>query len=461
MSGLGKKPPTSKPAGLEDMIRTAKKPVATAGKAITTTTRSAGMAPKPALRSPSVVVRVRPFAATGGHSAEGKPVYKRLAKWDAGSIVLEDNVDDLGTGRASSRPQVFTFAKEILGTEATQASVYDAAASGLVKSFANDGFNVLLFAYGQTGTGKTHTIFGHKASWQDIAHEQAGLFPRAVASIFEELGSRSGATAFVLTASAMEFYMCQCTDLLDGNKPCLIGDDHAPLGLCSVPIERPESAVEFMATVRRNRTARSTLMNRAGAGHAGSSRSHCALILTLRQLDRRSGGCLRTTLTVLDMAGAERPSSNGTEHEDGVKAVMAYFQGQEITVGGQGFIVNYKLSGLRSAVVLATEQHRKRRPVLTPRPVWPARAAQAADRPRLVGARGSLRRDLALRGASGEPAGRSLSQLVFRHRRKPLVIAKQVGTSFIEFASGCFSGSALLGMIVTLSPAPACGLVAY
>jgi hypothetical protein len=384
MAGLGKKPATSKPAGLEDMIRTAKKPAAT-GKAATTTSRAAGMASKPTLRSPSVVVRVRPLAATGGHSAEGKPVYKRLAKWDEGSIVLEDNVDDYGTGRmtGSSRPQVFTFAKEILGTEATQASVYDAAASNLVKSFANDGFNVLLFAYGQTGTGKTHTIFGHESSWQDVAHEQAGLFPRAVVSVFDELGSRSGATAFVMTASAMEFYMCQCTDLLDDNRPCLIGDDHAPLGLCFVPIDRPESAIEFMATVRRNRTARSTLMNRAGAGHAGSSRSHCALILTLRQLDRRSGACLRTTLTVLDMAGAERPSSTGTEHEDGVKAVMAYFQGHEITVGGQGFIVNYELSGLRSAVVLATEQHRKRKPMLNPRPAWPASAAQAAEWPRL------------------------------------------------------------------------------
>ena len=220
--------------------RMAKKPAASTGKAATATSSAAGVAPRPALRAPSVVVRVRPLAESGGHSAEGKPVYKRLAKWDEGAIVLEDNVDDLGTGRTtgSSRPQVFTFAKEILGTDATQASVYDAAAGSLVKSFANDGFNVLLFAYGQTGTGKTHTIFGHETSWQDIAHEQAGLFPRAVASIFEELGSRSDTTAFVLTASAMEFYMCQCTDLLDDNRPCLIGDDHAPLGLCSVPIDR-------------------------------------------------------------------------------------------------------------------------------------------------------------------------------------------------------------------------------
>mgnify|MGYP001220968037 CR=1 FL=1 len=47
------------------------------------------------------------------------------------------------------------------------------------------------------------------------------------------------------------------------------------------------------------------------------------------------------------------------------------------------------------------------------RPVWPARAAQEADWPRLAEARGSLRRDLALKAASRAPAGRRLSQLDF------------------------------------------------
>ena len=47
------------------------------------------------------------------------------------------------------------------------------------------------------------------------------------------------------------------------------------------------------------------------------------------------------------------------------------------------------------------------------RPIWPASAAQAADWPRLADVRGSLRHDLVLKGASGEPAGRGLSPLVF------------------------------------------------
>ena len=52
-------------------------------------------------------------------------------------------------------------------------------------------------------------------------------------------------------------------------------------------------------------------------------------------------------------------------------------------------------------------------------PIWPAGAAQAADWPRLAGAWSSLRRDLALRGASGAPAGRSLSHLVFDIAQHP------------------------------------------
>ena len=48
------------------------------------------------LRAPLVTVRVRPLAQEGGHSATGqfaKGVYKKLAKWDEGVIVLEDEVE--------------------------------------------------------------------------------------------------------------------------------------------------------------------------------------------------------------------------------------------------------------------------------------------------------------------------------------------------------------------------------
>ena len=56
-----------------------------------------------------------------------------------------------------------------------------------------------------------------------------------------------------------------------------------------MPIESEPACLEFFARVRKRRHTRATLMNEASDGHDGSSRSHCAIILTLHQLDRATG----------------------------------------------------------------------------------------------------------------------------------------------------------------------------
>jgi centromeric protein E len=64
--------------------------------------------------------------------------------------------------------------------EDTNYSVYDASVKKLVKK-AMDGYNATVFAYGQTSSGKTHTMRGHA--------EEAGIIPLAVADLFEEISS--------------------------------------------------------------------------------------------------------------------------------------------------------------------------------------------------------------------------------------------------------------------------------
>ena len=100
-----------------------------------------------------------------------------------------------------------------------------------------------------------------------------------------------------------------CLDLLDEGATCLIGADHRPLGLTALELDSEQACLDLMARVRKTRHARATRMNEASDGHAGSSRSHCAIILTLRQLERSSARVLTTRLDVIDMAGAERPRS--------------------------------------------------------------------------------------------------------------------------------------------------------
>ncbi len=159
------------------------------------------------LRKPKVVVRVRPLAASGGHSNEGEPVSKRLASYDNGRIVLEDEVGTDTGSLTGVRLHEYTFAQAVLGPGAPQSEVHEAAAAELVRAMCadgGDGFNALLFAYGQTGTGKTHTIFGPAPSWASIRHEQSGLLPRAVAGILDAMRAREASTSAVLSASALE-----------------------------------------------------------------------------------------------------------------------------------------------------------------------------------------------------------------------------------------------------------------
>jgi hypothetical protein len=70
----------------------------------------------------------------------------------------------------------------------------------------------------QTGTGKTHTIMGPEQSWNTVRHPQWGIFPRVVDATLSEMRSRDATHAFSLHVSAVEFYFCNCFDLLDDHK---------------------------------------------------------------------------------------------------------------------------------------------------------------------------------------------------------------------------------------------------
>lgn len=74
----------------------------------------------------------------------------------------------------------------------------------------------MLLAYGQTGTGKTHTIFGAKEAALDPAEEKEwGIFPKVVSNTLRACEGRK----FKLYISALEFYMMHAYDLLNKSAP--------------------------------------------------------------------------------------------------------------------------------------------------------------------------------------------------------------------------------------------------
>jgi len=122
-----------------------------------------------------------------------------------------------GVGKKVTK--VFSFDK-VFGAYSTQEEVFQSMVLPIINEVLA-GFNCTIFAYGQTGTGKTHTMEGDISS-----EENAGIVPRSVKSILEKLES-SGAE-FTIRVSFLELYNEELQDLLADNSE----RDKGKLRLC-------------------------------------------------------------------------------------------------------------------------------------------------------------------------------------------------------------------------------------
>jgi hypothetical protein len=109
-----------------------------------------------------------------------RPLNKREKEAGVKSILncnAEDKEVKVGM---KNRPKTYTFDK-VYGQYSKQAEVYDQTVSPIIDEVLQ-GFNCTVFAYGQTGTGKTHTMEGDLKD-----SDKAGIIPRSVRGIFQHL----------------------------------------------------------------------------------------------------------------------------------------------------------------------------------------------------------------------------------------------------------------------------------
>ena len=97
--------------------------------------------------------------------------------------------------------------------QSTQKDVYDVAAKPIIDSVL-EGFNGTIFAYGQTSSGKTHTMQGPNI--EDI--EMQGIIPRMVRTVFNRIETASESIEFTVKVSMIEIYMERIKDLIDPSK---------------------------------------------------------------------------------------------------------------------------------------------------------------------------------------------------------------------------------------------------
>lgn len=173
-----------------------------------------------------------------------------------------------------------------------------------------DGYNGTIFAYGQTGTGKTHTMVGPA---HPEAEEEKGVIPRAFGHVFRNVDV-GGNKTFLVRASYMEIYNEEIRDLLSKNpKQKLELKDHPDGGvyvkdLTVMIVKGVRDLQQVMEVGQKNRSVASTLMNNE------SSRSHSIFTVTVEILEKGLDGQDHVRvgkMNMVDLAGSERQSKTG------------------------------------------------------------------------------------------------------------------------------------------------------
>ena len=81
---------------------------------------------------------------------------------------------------SNEEPKQFTF-DGVFDQNISQEDIYERTAAPIVENVL-EGYNGTVFAYGQTGTGKTHTMTGIQG-----VHEQRGVIPRSFENVFQSI----------------------------------------------------------------------------------------------------------------------------------------------------------------------------------------------------------------------------------------------------------------------------------
>ncbi|XP_044588058.1 kinesin-like protein Klp61F [Cotesia glomerata] len=209
----------------------------------------------------------------------------------------------------------FTFDR-VFGPKSKQLDVYTAVVNPFVAEVLA-GYNCTVFAYGQTGTGKTYTMEGAgsdpAASWQ--TNSDAGIIPRALSNLFDDL--RLGTQEYTVKVSFLELYNEELFDLLssheDASKLKLFEDSTKKgsviiQGLEEVIVHNKDEVYKILQRGSEKRQTAATLMN------ASSSRSHTVFSITVHMKECSVEGeeLIKTgKLNLVDLAGSENVGRSG------------------------------------------------------------------------------------------------------------------------------------------------------
>jgi len=257
-----------------------------------------------------VFCRIRPLLGAEIEDGEMESVFQT----DEMTVTAEDADDP-------SKRQAFAFDR-VFGPEDPQEVVFDEMRTLCLS--AMDGYNVCLFAYGITGSGKTFTVEGGASSRDNP--KLHGLVYRTMKEIFRiAYGERSGAYDTNIEIQLVELYQDDFRDLLvnPGEKAPkpevrIIPDMGVVVeNVKKIPCKRIDEAMEIVKHGYGNRTVKSTNSNNV------SSRSHSILTLHINGTNIKTKKVYSGKLHFVDLAGSERVGKSAVTGEalDEAKAI--------------------------------------------------------------------------------------------------------------------------------------------
>ncbi|XP_047923682.1 kinesin-like protein KIF1B isoform X2 [Anser cygnoides] len=257
--------------------------------------------------SVKVAVRVRPF-----NSRETSKESKCIIQMQGNSTSI------INPKNPKEAPKSFSFDYSYWSHTspedpcfASQNRVYnDIGKEMLLHAF--EGYNVCIFAYGQTGAGKSYTMMGKQEE------SQAGIIPQLCEELFEKINDNSNEEmSYSVEVSYMEIYCERVRDLLNPkNKGNLRVREHPLLGpyvedLSKLAVTSYTDIADLMDAGNKARTVAATNMNET------SSRSHAVFTIVFTQKKHDAETDLSTEkvskISLVDLAGSERADSTGAK----------------------------------------------------------------------------------------------------------------------------------------------------
>ncbi|XP_070824471.1 kinesin-like protein KIF1B isoform X8 [Chaetodon trifascialis] len=258
--------------------------------------------------SVKVAVRVRPFNS------------REMSKDSKCIIQMQGNTTTITNPKAPKEPaKTFSFDYSYWShttpedpSFASQNLVYNDIGKEML-AHAFEGYNVCIFAYGQTGAGKSYTMMGKQEEGQE------GIIPMLCEDLFEKINEDSNKEelSYSVEVSYMEIYCERVRDLLNPkNKGNLRVREHPLMGpyvedLSKLAVTSYTDIADLMDAGNKARTVAATNMNET------SSRSHAVFTIVFTQRKHDSETDLSTEkvskISLVDLAGSERADSTGAK----------------------------------------------------------------------------------------------------------------------------------------------------